>query len=122
MNAFRRWEDLSVREQLLCVYSDAYKDVYGCRPRGTDDMTIEELQAQVNYLTEAIEQQESDRRQEEIQAQDRFENRVRGLILSGAGDRATALLWLHREYQTGGDTEYLCFRLGLPYDYLAAAA
>jgi len=43
--AFRNWEDLSRREQLLCMISDDYKSLYGFRPRGdTSVLTENDLQ------------------------------------------------------------------------------
>ena len=39
----REWDQLSEREQLETIYSDAYKDAYGFRPRGHVFDTIEEL-------------------------------------------------------------------------------
>ena len=33
MGQFRSWDELSELEQLQCIYSDDYKDVYGFRPR-----------------------------------------------------------------------------------------
>jgi hypothetical protein len=43
--AFRNWEDLSRREQLLCMISDDYKSLYGVRPRGDySHMTDDDLQ------------------------------------------------------------------------------
>ena len=48
-----------------------------------------------------------------------FEARVAGLIASGAGDRATAIRWIADAEGAEGDAEYLCFLLGLEYDYFA---
>ena len=53
---FTKWEDLTEYQQLLSMYSDAYKDAYGVRPRGNSwysDMTVEELKIQLKNL-EAI--------------------------------------------------------------------
>lgn len=44
--AFRNWEDLSRREQLLSIISDDYKSLFGMRPRGDySHMTDDDLQA-----------------------------------------------------------------------------
>jgi len=51
---FTKWEDLTEHQQLLSMYSDAYKDAYGVRPRGCSDMTVEELKIQLKHLEEAI--------------------------------------------------------------------
>ena len=53
---FTKWEDLSEYQQLLSMYSDAYKDAYGVRPRSTGlrpPMPVEELKIQLKKL-EAI--------------------------------------------------------------------
>jgi hypothetical protein len=39
------------------------------------------------------------------------------LIGAGAGDRATAIRWMHEANDTNYDPEYLCYCLGLPYGY-----
>jgi hypothetical protein len=44
--AFRNWEDLSRRDQLLSMISDDYKELTGVRPRyNTSNKTDDELQA-----------------------------------------------------------------------------
>jgi hypothetical protein len=48
-----------------------------------------------------------------------FEMRMLDLLRSGAKDREMALRWIHEAEDTGGDDEYLCYTLGLPYRYLA---
>jgi hypothetical protein len=60
---FTKWEDLTEYQQLLSMYSDAYKDAYGVRPRGNSwysDMTVEELKIQLKKLEEVISGQASD--------------------------------------------------------------
>ncbi len=54
----------------------------------------------------------------EAEATARFEKSVESLIASGAGDRATAIRWMHEANDTNYDGEYLCYQLGLPYGYL----
>ena len=51
--AWTKWEDLSERDQLLGLYSDMYKDVYGVRPQGYSDLTVEQLKHLIDSL-EAI--------------------------------------------------------------------
>lgn len=60
---FTKWEDLTEYQRLLSMYSDAYKDAYGVRPRGNSwysDMTVEELKIQLKKLEEVISGQASD--------------------------------------------------------------
>ena len=80
----REWDQLSEREQLETIYSDAYKDAYGFRPRGHVFDTVEELRAAIELRI--AEEKESMRR-----AMLEFEARVASVIETGAADRATAL-------------------------------
>lgn len=53
--AFRTWEQLSERDQLLSMISDSYKSINGVRPRwDTSHMTIEEVRAWNDDLTNEI--------------------------------------------------------------------
>ena len=118
----RSWEDLSELEQLQCTYSDAYKDAYGFRPRGFMSMTVAELREELNRLGAVIADQESQRERDEAEAVTRFEARVAETIKTGAGDRETALRWIHQAEGTDEDDEFLCYNLGLPYNYFRKAA
>lgn len=118
----RSWEDLSELEQLQCTYSDAYKDAYGFRPRGCSDMTVAELREELNRLGSVIAEQEDQRERAEAEAATRFETRVAETIATGAGDRETALRWIHQAEGTDGDDEFLCYNLGLLYHYFRKAA
>ncbi len=40
---FPKWEELSEREQLLCIASDLGKEFMGMRPRWISSYTVEEL-------------------------------------------------------------------------------
>lgn len=117
------WEQLSRRDQLLSIYSDVYKDVHGFRPRGGNIslMSEDDLEAQILILHAEVSTEERERESREQQAAHRFEQRVLKTIESGAGDRETAIRWIHEAEDTDGDAEFLCFRLGLPYDYLQKA-
>jgi hypothetical protein len=113
----KSWEELSELEQLQCTYSDAYKDAYGFRPRGFMSMTVAELREELNRLGAVIADQESQRECDEAEAVTRFEARVAETIKTGASDRETALRWIHQAEGTDGDDEFLCYNLGLPYNY-----
>lgn len=118
------WEQLSHRDQLISIYSDVYKDAYGCRPRGMNfaGETDQMIEQHINHLSEIVARQESEREAAEQAAAERFEKRVAQTIEAGAGDRETALRWIHEAEGTAGDAEYLCYRLGLPYNYFQKAA
>lgn len=53
------WEEMSERAQLLNLWSDAFKDAYGFRPRmvDTSQMTVESLKLELDRLGEVIRRQ-----------------------------------------------------------------
>ena len=119
MEAFKSWEEMSVLEQMACQYWDMYKDAYGVRPRGIDTSAWTEADFEQEFasLGSVIEREEADRKVAEAKAMHDFEMRMQTLMMTGARDRATALRWIHEAEDTGGDDEYLCYTLGLPYRY-----
>jgi hypothetical protein len=121
---FKSWEEFTQLEQAQSVYWDMYKDAYGVRPRGIDTSTwtLEQFEAEFEGLGVAIEAEESVRVAAQENAIFSFEKRVDDLILSGARDRATAMRWIHEAEDTQGDDEYLCYTLGLPYQYFRKVA
>ena len=121
---FKSWEELSELEQAQATYWDMHKDAYGVRPRciDTSAWTIEDFEAEFVILGQAIEAEEKVRVAAQENAMFSFEKRVDDLIYSGAKDRATALRWIHEAEDTQGDDEYLCYTLGLPYQYFRKVA
>jgi len=119
MEAFKTWEEMSTLEQYACQYWDMHKDAYGVRPRciDTSSWTEAEFKAEFEYLIGVIKDNEQARRAAEEQAAHAFEMRVQSILACGAKDRAMALRWIHEAEDTGGDNEYLCYTLGLPYRY-----
>jgi hypothetical protein len=119
MEDFKSWEEMTVLEQMACQYWDMYKDAHGIRPRGIDTTawTEEDFMKEFEYLGNLITQQEEARVEAEHMASVKFEQRVLNLMCMGAEDRATAVRWIHEAEGTGGDDEYLCWTLGLPYSY-----
>ena len=121
---FKSWDELSELEQYQATYWDMYKDAYGVRPRGIDtsSWTVETFLKEFAYLGLVIEREEANRKEAETKAIFSFEKRVNDLIFSGAKDRATAIRWIHEAEDTQGDDEYLCYTLGLPYQYFRKVA
>ena len=121
MEAFKTWEEMSVVEQMACQFWDMYKDAHGIRPRGIDtsSWTEEDFLKEFDYLGKVIEQQETARIEAEHLAACKFEQRVLDLMATGAGNRETALRWIHEAEGSNGDDEYLCYLVGLPYRYFA---
>lgn len=118
-NDFTPWDQLTYIEQLRSTVWDAYKDAHGFRPRhiALYEMSEEQLKAELDRLSEIISQQEAIRIEREQAAIVEFNNRVDNLIATGAGDRETALRWIHEAEGSDGDDEYLCYLVGLPYGF-----
>jgi len=121
MEAFKSWEEMTTLEQYACTYWDMYKDAYGVRPRGIDTSSWSEsdFEAEFVSLSRTIDAEYKDQLAREEVAQHDFEMRMLGLLQTGAKDRAMALRWIHEAEGTGGDDEYLCYTLGLPYRYFS---
>ena len=121
---FKSWEELTTLEQYSSIYWDMYKDAFGIRPRGIDtsSWTEADFLAEFKELGEIIDREEKIRVAAQENAIFSFEKRVDDLIFSGAKDRATAMRWIHEAENTNGDDEYLCYTLGLPYQYFRKVA
>ena len=119
MEAFKSWEEMTTLEQYACTYWDMYKDAYGVRPRGIDTSSWSEsdFEAEFVSLSRTIDAEYKDQLAREEVAMHDFEMRMLGLLQTGAKDRAMAMRWIHEAEGTGGDDEYLCYTLGLPYRY-----
>ena len=115
----KTWEQMTEIERLSATWWDMYKDVHGIRPRGTDtsQWTIEDFNREIAVLGDIMEAQLEEERAVEKQAIEKFENDVTNAILSGAGNRETALLWLMRDSGANGDWELFCYKRGLPFGY-----
>lgn len=109
----------SEKDELGATYWDFYKEVHGIRPRWVnhEEATVEWYRAELESLQREADAQWEDQLVREGEAVAEFEKSVESLIAAGAGDRATAIRWLHAANDTNGDTEYLCYALGLPYNY-----
>lgn len=115
---------LSDLEAAQSFYSDFHKDLYGFRPRPSQELweSMEYLEAQIAQLHQAApaiiaaEEQAQDERTAE------FEKLVTETIQLGAGDRETALRWIMDASDCNGDWEFLCFEHGLPYGYFKKVA
>ena len=124
MEAFKSWEEMSTLEQYACQFWDMYKDAYGVRPRGVDTSNWDEatFEAEFNYLQDLIAKNDQERKIAEQEAVHAFEMRVQDLYSCGAKDREMALRWIHEAEGSNGDTEFLCYLVGLPYRYFAVDA
>ena len=124
MEEFKSWEEMSDLEQAQCTYWDIYKDAYGVRPRGVDTSTwtLADFDAEFKLLGEIIKQENTARQLAQHSAAHAFEMRVLSILSCGAKDREMALRWIHEAEGTQGDDEFLCWTLGLPYQYFRKVA
>ena len=124
MEEFKTWEEMSDLEQAQCTYWDAYKDAYGVRPRGIDTSTwtLADFEMEFASLGAVIQREETNRQIAQHEACHAFEMRVLSVLACGANDRAMALRWIHEAEGTQGDDEFLCWTLGLPYQYFRKVA
>ena len=121
MEAFKTWEEMTTLEQYACTYWDMYKDAYGVRPRGIDTSawTEADFEAEFVSLSRTMDENHKVQVAQEERCIIAFEMRMQELLTSGAKDYAMALRWIHEAEDTGGDDEYLCYTLGLPYRYFS---
>ena len=112
-------DTMTREEELHSIFWDMYKDAHGFRPRCIDTSNWDEatFEAEFNYLQSEITKNEDLRKIAEHQAAHAFEMRVQSVLACGAKDRAMALRWIHEAEGTTGDDQFLCYTLGLPYNY-----
>jgi len=124
MSEFTTWEQMSDLEQAQCQYWDMYKDAYGVRPRGVDTSmwTLADFDAEFKLLGEIIKQENMARQIAQHEAAHAFEQRMLKTLACGAKDREMAMRWIHEAEGTNGDDEFLCWTLGLPYQYFRKVA
>jgi hypothetical protein len=104
-------------EELEQQYCELHKDVHGIKARWYRAESVEQAQADLDRLEAEGKEVWAREAAEQVAAAVRFEKRVAATIALGAGDRATALRWIHEAEQSDGDPEYLCYLCGLKYGY-----
>ena len=120
---YKSWEELSKVEQLRSEYSDFHKEVRGFRPAPNENWDSEEwLAERIDALAKESVQVEAEEARREKVCIANFEARVTDTIKLGAKDRETAIRWIADAADVDGDMEFLCFKLGLPYNYFKVAA
>ena len=112
-------DTMTREEELHSIYWDMYKDAYGFRPRHVDTSGWTEVTftQEFEYLQEVIAKNERERKIAEHEAAHAFEMRIQSVMACGAKDREMALRWIHEAEGTTGDDQFLCYTLGLPYNY-----
>ena len=119
-------ETMTRQEELINIFWDMYKDAHGFRPRhmmeALQSMTEAEIEADLDRLQAIIQDNEMIRKHDEEKAAHAFEMRLQGLMACGAKDREMALRWIHEAEGSNGDDEFLCYLVGLPYQYFRKVA
>lgn len=113
---------MTALEELECIYCELHKDVYGVKARWYKAANEEEARLDIARLQEAGEEIWAQEKKAEEEAAARFEQRVLETIRLGAGNRKTAMRWIHQAEETGGDEDFLCYQLGLPWRYFRKVA
>ena len=126
---FKEWDELTELEQLQSIYSDAYKDAYGFRPRGMSGEcwnSVEWLKEELKFLDGEIARRIAEAEEDGKVAVEIFEKTVTSMIEAGAKDRETALRWIFEAEEIDAtsafDLEHFCFNRGLPYNYFKKVA
>ena len=124
MSEFKSWSELSPLEQAACEFSDFYKEANGFRPRhiDTSSWSLADFDAEFEVLARICRENAAMQDAQEASAVVRFEARIVDLIAIGAKDRTTAIRWISEAEDCGSDMSYLCYCLGLPYQYLLEVA
>jgi len=102
-------------------YSELHKSVHGFRPRG-EYPSYGDMLEEIKYLEERLERILIQEEEEQKLAIVKFEERLKTIIESGAGDRETALRWLVDSHDGDFDREYVEDHFQLPYGYLKKVA
>lgn len=110
----------------VTLVSDLHKDAYGFRPSQSfwgffAAANADQKQAVWDDLLKALEATVARERANEARAIERFERLVFELFNTGAKSFDMAIAWLHQAHDTDGDDDYLEFKLGLPFGYIARA-
>ena len=103
------------------LLSDLHKDARGFRPSREFFETWEFADADTrqaiwNDLIEELDETMAREKEEQQLAIAEFEKSVQNIMLSGAGDRKTAIRWIVDGLDCDGDYSYACYLLGLPYE------
>jgi hypothetical protein len=102
--------------------SDLHKEAYGFRPcqnwwADWQSMNPVGKQQEWDFLIDAMERRENERKEAERASIVVFEHNVATTIATGAGDRATAIRWLMDGSTANGDVEFFEYLMGVPYGY-----
>ena len=109
--------EMTELEELETIYCELHKDAYGVKARWYRAESVEQALKDIDSLQEEIQRVIADERERQADAAVKLEKTIVNLIASGAGNRETAIRWLHDSEDTGGDDAYLEYHLGVEYGY-----
>lgn len=109
--------EMTELEELETIYCEMYKDAYGVKARWYRAESVEQALKDIDSLQEVVRQVIADEAERQAEAAVKLEKTITNLIASGAGDRSTAIRWLHDSEDTDGDDAYLEYHLGVEYGY-----
>ncbi len=90
------WEEMSARDEALCIYSDMYKDANGFRPRGIrPEVTAGQLYRECNALSRQM------KAEREYNAQARIQRKLEAAREKEATRKATEAALTRREWTIG---------------------
>ena len=117
-------EPMTRQEELQSIFWEMYKDAYGVRPRGISTHLWDEdkFNREFDFLQSEIVKNERERKIAEHEAAHEFEMRIQSILACGAKDRDMAIRWIHEAEGSMGDDEFLCYLVGLPYQYFRKVA
>lgn len=102
------------------VYWDLFRDAYGVRPRGIDtsNWTLQQFDEEFARLEQTIFENYKVQQAEELKAITEFENKIKEVLATDPNKtRESIINEFHERYNTCGDSQFLCYELGLPYGY-----
>lgn len=99
------------------IYSDVFKNVYGCRPRNVVFEDLSSFHKEMEELSKANERAMETYYAEQKEAIEKFEVLVKNTIALGASDRESAIEWI-RDGEDARDLDELEYIFNLPWAYL----
>ena len=105
---------MTKRDEMIQIYSDYHKMVYGIRPRyNYASYTLEQLEADFERFEEVCEENAKYEAIRLAKAWAKWDALVDKTIHMGAGDYETALKWIVQSYEGEWDMGYIMFQNGL---------
>ena len=117
---FSMFPTLSLRDELLSIISDMYKDAFGVRPHGMfNEYSESELRAEIERLQPMVDEVVEAEKQADAMSITRFNDEIGTFLQSGAANRSTAIRWMLQAQgydENPEDANWICYNNGInPY-------